>query len=267
MIVKSLFQSFSAIGVGAVGQTLGWALKVLTVVSVLGLVFNFYFNHGAFPHRDWMETAVIFVITLLMNFMELISIGFVFGYALVPASILLAVLYSADLAEGFECKYYPDVAGNTPRDPRSKVLRAIGVTVTTLIMALIGVFVTLLAGPLVGAGVFVAINGRLLGKEAFLLVARRHHSQADAEAIYRRNRMVTHFYGSAASMLFLVPWLGLFAHVYAVSLMVNFYHQLAAKAWAARREREGMVSEAVEKEDAPQRDWVEGPWDRPPAGP
>ncbi|WP_150523687.1 EI24 domain-containing protein [Roseibium sediminis] len=266
MIVKSLFQSFSAIGVGTVGQTLVWGFRTIAIVSVLGLLFNLYFNYGAFPQRDWLETAVIFVITLLMNFMGLISIGFVFGYALLPASILLAVLYSADLAEGFERKYYPDVAGSRLPDTRSKVLRAVGAIVITGIMALIGVFVTLLAGPFVGAGVFVAINGRLLGKEAFLLVARRHHSQADAEAIYRRNRMVTHFYGSAASMLFLVPWLGLFAHVYAVSLMVNFYHQLAEKAWAARREREGMVSEAVEKEDAPQRDWVEGPWDRPRSG-
>jgi CysZ protein len=73
------------------------------------------------------------------------------------------------------------------------------------------------------------MNGYLLGREYFELVALRHSDFDAARALRRRNRGMVFASGIVVAVLFTVPLLGWFMPAFATAFMVHVYENMRRK--------------------------------------
>ena len=161
------------------------------------------------------------------------------GSALGLAALLLPLLFFSALATfvmsffldavaaGVEEKHYPALGPALAPGWREVLL---GSSRFLLVMVL----VTLAAAPfylallLVGLGVVLnyAVNGYLLGREYFELVACRHMEADQARLLYRNNLGRLWLCGAVINLLFQIPLLNLAAPVIATAFMVHIIQGL-----------------------------------------
>ena len=161
------------------------------------------------------------------------------GAALGVAALLVPLLFFSalatfvmsffldDVAAGVEARHYPTL-GPARVAGWGEIL--LGSTRFLLVMVL----VTLAAAPLylallfVGLGVVLnyAVNGYLLGREYFELVACRHMEADQARLLYRNNLGRLWLCGAVINLLFQIPLLNLAAPVIATAFMVHIIQGL-----------------------------------------
>src|SRR5699024_6870009 len=94
-----------------------------------------------------------------------------------------------------------------------------------------------LSGPL-APFVFYAVNGYLLGREYFELVAARHMGLADAAAFRRRHWARAWAAGTLMAIPLTVPVMSLFVPVLGVATVTHQFHRLR-QADPQRRRHQG----------------------------
>jgi uncharacterized protein involved in cysteine biosynthesis len=77
--------------------------------------------------------------------------------------------------------------------------------------------------------VFWGVNGFLLGREYFTLVAQRRLSPEDAKAMRRRNRWRIWLAGTLMAAPLSLPLVNLVIPVLGVATFTHLFHQLAVK--------------------------------------
>lgn len=80
--------------------------------------------------------------------------------------------------------------------------------------------------PVLNLIVFYALNGYLLGREYFKMVALRHVPLEDAEALRIANGRTIMTAGIVLTLLATIPIANLFAPFWGVAVMVHLYHKL-----------------------------------------
>jgi uncharacterized protein involved in cysteine biosynthesis len=123
-----------------------------------------------------------------------------------------------DAAEAVEHRHYPDDIGAPP--PLARALWG------SIRLAVLSIVLNLLALPLylfpgINLVVFYGLNGYLLGREYFELVAFRHMPAADAKALRRRQRRPMFLGGVVIAFLFSIPVVGWFMPAFAAAFMVH----------------------------------------------
>jgi CysZ protein len=78
-----------------------------------------------------------------------------------------------------------------------------------------------------GIFIFYAVNGYLLGREFFMMTARRHMPLAAAEALRKRHGRATFFAGTALAIMATIPIVNLVAPFWGIAAMAHLYHSLA----------------------------------------
>ncbi len=125
------------------------------------------------------------------------------------------------VAGAVEARHYRDLA-----PARSQpVLEAIRVGVSFVVVSL---FLNLLVLPLylipgVNAFVFYLLNGYLLGREYFELVAQRRMEPAEMTALRRRGRLRWIMAGVVIAVLFTIPIVNLAVPILATAFMVHLF--------------------------------------------
>lgn len=79
-----------------------------------------------------------------------------------------------------------------------------------------------------GAGLYIAVNGILLGREQFDAVALRRFTLATAAALRKRHRFRLFTCGATSALLGLVPFLNLIAPLIGIAAMTRLVNRLAA---------------------------------------
>src|SRR5262249_47955089 len=82
--------------------------------------------------------------------------------------------------------------------------------------------------PLLFPFVFYGLNGYLLGREFFVMAARRHMPIVEAEALRKRHANSVLAAGVILTLLATIPIVNLFAPFWGIAIMVHLYHRLAA---------------------------------------
>ncbi len=148
-----------------------------------------------------------------------------FAYALFPGIMPIFVnFFDAKIATLIEKKDYPAARPIDPsfwpefwHDVRFS-LRAIGLNILVLPLYLI---------PLVNLFVFYALNGHLLGKEFFVMVARRYLPIEEALLLRKTHGRTIFAGGVMLTLLATIPILNLFAPFWGIALMTHLYHSLS----------------------------------------
>jgi CysZ protein len=82
--------------------------------------------------------------------------------------------------------------------------------------------------PVINLFLFYLLNGYLLGREFFVMVARRHQPIPEAENLRKRYSRTIMLAGIMLTVMATIPILNLFAPFWGIALMTHLYHKLKA---------------------------------------
>jgi CysZ protein len=155
-----------------------------------------------------------------------VALGLLAGMILLapPTASLVAGFYLDDVAATVEREIDPMGAPGVP--PRAAATLAMGLRFAALsLMVNVAVVVlTLFAG--LGFAAFFLLNGYLMGREFFELIAMRHVPRAAAEELRRRNWGTVYLAGLIISGFVVVPVLNLFTPLFAAAFMTRLVKRL-----------------------------------------
>jgi uncharacterized protein involved in cysteine biosynthesis len=131
-----------------------------------------------------------------------------------------------DAAEAVERRYYPRLPAARHQSVKESVLNSLKFLA---VMLALNVFTLLfLLVPPVFPFVFYAVNGYLLGREYFEVVALRRHQPAVVTELRRRHRGQLFLAGVIIAFLLTLPLINLIAPVMATAVMVHLYQSFDA---------------------------------------
>ncbi len=149
---------------------------------------------------------------------------------LFPALASLVVgLFLDDIAEATERRYYPDDPPGTPMALGASMRMGIRLALLVIVvnLALLPVYLVLLIFPPLAAALYTAVNGWLLSREYFGMVAARHGDRTVQQALLRRFSGRVFLTGCVIAILFSVPVLNLVAPLIGTALMVHVFKGVA----------------------------------------
>jgi uncharacterized protein involved in cysteine biosynthesis len=149
-------------------------------------------------------------------------------FLMVPVASAFSGLFLEDVAQAVEDRHYPGL----PPVPRLAVLDSlidslnfIGILIVVNILAL---FLYGLAGPFVPV-VFWAVNGWLLGREYFTLVAMRRLGRDGAKALRARHGATIWAAGTLMAAPLTIPLVNLIIPVLGVATFTHIFHRVNSR--------------------------------------
>lgn len=207
------------------------AFRRVLVLGVLGALAAFVLTNLAI---DWalvksqmFETGWLDTVVDLLGGLGSLVLTLLFFPAI--ASMIIGVLLD-DIARAVEAKHYPELPPARERPMVEDVwttVRFAGVLVVGNLVAL--PFYLLLMWLGVGFALFYAINGYLVGREYWELVALRRLSRDEADALRRKRRIYLWVAGAGFSFLLSLPLVNLVAPLIATATMVHIFQALRQK--------------------------------------
>lgn len=214
--------------VKAIAQLGDPAFRRVLVLGVLGALAIFIATNlaidWALVHFDFFSTGWLETVVELLGGLASLILTLLFFPAI--ASLIIGVLLD-DIARAVEARHYPQLEPARERPMVEDVgttLRFAGVLVVANLVAL--PFYLLLMWLGVGFVLFYVINGYLVGREYWELVALRRLSPAEADDLRRRHRPVLWVAGTGFSFLLSLPLVNLVAPLIATATMVHIFQSL-----------------------------------------
>jgi uncharacterized protein involved in cysteine biosynthesis len=146
-------------------------------------------------------------------------------FLMVPVASAFTGLFLDDVADAVEARHYSTLPA-APHVPLAEALReSLGFLAVLIGANLLALIVYLFSGPLAPL-VFYGLNGFLLGREYYRMIAVRRLGRAGAKAAFRRN--LTTIWPAGALMAFplTIPLLNLIVPVLGVAVFTHLYHRL-----------------------------------------
>lgn len=209
----------------AIGQISDPAIKAVIWKSVIGSITVFVLlitgigwtlTNTALFEIGWVETTLDIFGGLAAFILALVLFpGVVSGLA----SVLLD-----DVAEAVEARHYAE-AGPARAMGWGEViwtsLRLIGLTVLLNLLVL-----PLYLIPIVNVAVFYGLNGHLLGREYFEVVALRRMDGAAAKALRQSHKGKVWLAGAITAFLLTIPVVNMIAPVLGTAAMVHLFYKI-----------------------------------------
>lgn len=191
------------------------AASLLLFAGLLGGL-GWVLAHLALSGIGWLDS----VIDLLGGAAALVAALFLFG----PATLAILPLFLDAAAAAVEQRHYPHLPPARPA-PLGQQLWA-GLRLGALAAALnLAALPLVLFVPVIGPVIWVLVNGRLLGREYFELVALRRLDLAGARAARGRAGWVPWASGCLLAALALVPLGNVLAPLLGVAAFVHVFHR------------------------------------------
>ena len=155
------------------------------------------------------------------------------SWLLFPAVVSMFVgFFLEDVASAVETRHYPrDAAGtNLPLARALWVAAKFTVLLVVLNLLILPLYLVPFFIPIVNPFVFYGLNGYLLSREYFDLVALRHHDEEVVYLLRRRYRWRIFAAGVVIAFLLTVPVVNLVASIVGVAAMVHIYKSVSPAA-------------------------------------
>ncbi len=183
------------------------------VFVVLWAVVGFLLTNTTLFAIGWLETAI--------DVLGGLATG-VLTWLLFPAIISALIgLFLDDIAQAVEDRHYPGLPAATGLPVGTAVVMSLRFLGLMLVLNLL-MLPFLLLGPLFPF-VFYSVNGYLLSREYFELVALRRLGPDDARTLRKRNGLGLFFAGVVIAFLLTVPVVNLLAPIIATGAMVHLF--------------------------------------------
>lgn len=226
----TIFNDFSS-ALGQLGDS-----RFLRVVA-WGLGLSLALLVGAYAGLllliDWLAPATLDIpfVGPVGGLETLLSVGSFFLmiglsiFLMVPVAAVFSGLFLEDVVQAVEDRHYPTLPPATPlklSDSLIDALNFLGLLVAANVLALILYF---FAGPFIPL-VFWAVNGLLLGREYFTLVAMRRLGRQGAKALRTRHAGKVWLAGALMAAPLSIPLVNLVVPVLGVATFTHMFHRL-----------------------------------------
>ena len=205
-------------------------LGILLALALLFGVYVLFLQIIWWLSPETIDLPVIGPITGMHTLLGWTSVFFMIGlsvFLMVPVASAFTGLFLEDVADAVEDRHYPQLPPATPltlAEGLRQSVNFLGIVIAVNLGALA-------LYPFVGPGIpilFWAVNGYLLGREYFSLVALRRLPPGEVKAMRRRNRWTLWAAGTLMAAPLTVPILNLAIPVLGVATFTHLYHQLAS---------------------------------------
>lgn len=183
--------------------------------------------------RDWAGEG--FWVATLQWLVDIAAVGAIavasfFLFPAVMASIMALLL--DDIARAVERRYYPDLPPARPQPLGEAVFGNVIFILVTLILNLLVLpfYLFLLFVPPLNLLLFYLLNGYLLGREYFEMVAVRRLDLAAARRLRRDLRGRVILAGAVITFLLTIPLLNLVTPIIATAFMLHVFEGLRRRA-------------------------------------
>lgn len=202
------------------GLGLTLALLFASYAGVLGLVNLFAPDTVTLPivgEVTWVDDLLSGASILLMMILSV--------FLMVPVASAFTSLFLDDVADAVEDRHYPALpeADRVPfQEAMLDTLNFLGQLIVANLLALILYVIFPPFAPLI----FWGLNGFLLGREYFQLVAMRRLGRAGAKAMFRANLPQIWLAGGLMAMPLTVPVVNLLVPILGAATFTHLFHRL-----------------------------------------
>ena len=153
-------------------------------------------------------------------------------FLMVPVASIFTGLFLEAVAEAVEARHYPH-AGRAPRASLAVGLRESVSYLALLVLANAAALIVYFTVPPLAPLVFWGVNGLLLGREYFQVVALRRLSRSEAAGLRRRHALQIWAAGVLMAVPLTVPVVNLAVPVLGAATFTHLFHRVS------RRRRSG----------------------------
>jgi uncharacterized protein involved in cysteine biosynthesis len=235
MIFTAFFKALGQIGDRRFRRVLflGIGLSFLLLVGVYALFL------GAI---QWLtpETVTIPFVGEVSGLDTLLSWGSLFFmialsvFLMMPVASAFTGLFLEDVADAVEDRHYPQLPPAKPVRIYDALIDSVNFFGAIVAVNVLALFLYPFAGPFVPV-VFWAVNGYLLGREYFTLVAMRREGRQGAKALRKRHTGTIWAAGTLMAAPLSVPIINLAIPVLGVATFTHLYHRLQGAAGSSSR--------------------------------
>ncbi|MEO1677712.1 MAG: EI24 domain-containing protein [Pseudomonadota bacterium] len=199
----------------------------LTIALLLGLSWLVVWGVGALVPNNvslpfglsigWLDEAA--------SALSLIGVLLLSIVLMVPVASAFTGIFLDDVAAAVEDRYYPYLPAPPPLPLGETIRDSIGFLWLIVVVNAIALVLYFIVGPFAPL-LFWAVNGFLLGREYFQLVAMRRLGRAGAIAARRRHGGVIWFAGILMAAPLTIPIVNLFVPILGAATFTHIFHAL-----------------------------------------
>ena len=229
MIFASFFKALGQIGDPRFRRVMG--LGVLLALALLAAVYAGFLvliNSFVPGSIDLIFVGPITGIDALLGWGSLFLMLGLSVFLMVPVASAFSGLFLEEIADAVEDRHYPGLPPVTPvrlGDSLVDSLNFLGLVIAANVLALV---LYIFAGPFIPV-VFWAVNGWLLGREYFTLVATRRLGREGAKALRAQNSGRIWLAGILMAAPLSVPLVNLVIPVLGVATFTHLFHRMASR--------------------------------------
>lgn len=192
------------------------ALAISVLVIWLAFAMTGWFDYFEDSWLDWLATAATW------------AMGPVFVFFLFPAFVtMVAGALLEYVARAVEARHYPNLAPARDVSIMEDVAYAVkfGLFLIAVNILALPIYVVLIFLPPLGLVFSWILNGYLLGREFFEMVAMRRMPLAEAKRLRKQRRGEVFAAGVVVAVMMAVPLLNLISPVVATAFMAHIFHR------------------------------------------
>ena len=227
MMIGDFLKALGQLGDGrflrvmALGVVLSLALLAGVYAVFLAAIDLFVPGHVSIPF-----VGQVGGLTALLGWASLVLMLVLSVFLMVPVASAFTAFFLDEVAQAVEDRHYPGLPPADPARIGDMVVDTLGFLATLLVVNLLALALWPFAGPLVPV-LFWGINGYLLGREYFTLVATRRIGRPAARALRRRYAGQVWLAGVLMAAPLSLPLVNLLVPVLGVATFTHMFHRLA----------------------------------------
>ncbi len=222
MILDAFFKALGQMGDPKFRRILLIGLG-LTVALLAGATFGVQLLLPDTVSLPWFG-EIGWLSSLLSGFVLISMIG-MSVFLMVPVASVFTGFFLEQVVDAVEDKHYahlPDVEGTPVKDILIDSLKFLGLIIVVNLLALIIYLLSTILAPVI----FWIVNGILLGREYFQMVAMRRLGRKGAQELRAKHRFKIWFAGFLMAVPLTIPFLNLFIPLLGVAVFTHIFHRL-----------------------------------------
>lgn len=229
MILSAFLRALAQIGDRRFRRVLLWGM-LLSLCLLVGVYALFLMAIGALT-PDTLEIPFAGQVSGLHTLLSWGSAVFMLGlsvFLMVPVASAFTGLFLDEVVDAVEARHYPALPPATRQPLIDMLIDSANFFSLLIVVNVLALFLYPFAGFFAPV-VFWAVNGALLGREYFTLVAARRLGRTAARALRRDHRLTVWAAGTLMAAPLSVPLVNLLIPVLGAATFTHLFHKLAGR--------------------------------------